>query len=423
MINKNPYQFSTALPARFKFGLAVGGASLVLALFLWLSSRNNAPRKANEPLSPPVQANLVITEGVFKAGRPLASVLGQMSFAPRLVHDIGLALTKIIDPRELKSGDAYKIGRTADGAFMNLIVTRGLTQYVVEKDVAGFKAYTSQIPVTTSEKGRAGTIQVSLWESMKAQQLTAELIMGFADVFAWTVDFLTEPRAGDKFALVWENMTTPDGLVVERKITAALYDGPQAGRNVAVLFDGEYYDQDGKSLRKAFLRAPLNFRRISSGFTHRRFHPILRYFRPHLGIDYAAPTGTPVVSIGDGTVIYRGWKSGFGNFVQVRHNSTYVSCYGHFSRFAKIRVGQHVKQGQVVGYVGSTGHATGPHLDFRMVKNGSYVNFLSLKLPPDKDVPAARRQAFITLRDERIKQLEEQLKTIVISANTDQPAV
>jgi murein DD-endopeptidase MepM/ murein hydrolase activator NlpD len=150
----------------------------------------------------------------------------------------------------------------------------------------------------------------------------------------------------------------------------------------------DYYDEKGNSLRKVFLKSPLRYSRISSGFSKRRLHPILKIYRPHPGVDYAAPTGTPVVAVGDGRVISRRWKNGYGRFIAIRHNSRYVTTYGHLYRYAsKIEVGSNVKQGQVIGYVGASGLATGPHLDFRMKKDGRFVNPLKNRLPAAQPVP------------------------------------
>jgi murein DD-endopeptidase MepM/ murein hydrolase activator NlpD len=155
-----------------------------------------------------------------------------------------------------------------------------------------------------------------------------------------------------------------------------------------------------------FLKSPLNYRRISSYFSHRRFHPILRVYRPHYGVDYAAPTGTPIVSIGDGRVIHAGWKGGLGKYVEISHNNVYRSCYGHLSRYGRgIRKGARVSQGQVIGYVGSTGLSTGPHLDFRIKKFGSYVNPLRIEYPRVEPVSDDRRPEFITIRDKLLKAL------------------
>ncbi|HDD35543.1 MAG TPA: M23 family metallopeptidase, partial [Candidatus Desulfofervidus auxilii] len=151
----------------------------------------------------------------------------------------------------------------------------------------------------------------------------------------------------------------------------------------------EYYDAEGKPLRKAFLKAPLRYKRISSYFSYHRLHPILGIIRPHLGIDYAAPIGTPVETVADGRIVYMGWKGGFGKFIKIRHTHRYVSTYGHLSRFAKgLKIGSYVKQGQVIGYVGSTGLSTGPHLDFRFLVDNRYINYLKFKSPPVKSLPS-----------------------------------
>jgi len=169
----------------------------------------------------------------------------------------------------------------------------------------------------------------------------------------------------------------------------------------------QYYDAEGNSLQRVFLKSPLNYRRISSYFSRRRFHPILKIYRPHYGVDYAAPTGTPVVTIGDGRVVYAGWKGGLGRYVEIRHNNVYTSCYGHLSRFAKgIRRGARVRQGQVIGYVGATGLATGPHLDFRVKRFGSYVNPLTVDYPRAEPLPEDKKDEFFARRDSILQGLK-----------------
>ncbi|MDD5222632.1 MAG: peptidoglycan DD-metalloendopeptidase family protein [bacterium] len=164
--------------------------------------------------------------------------------------------------------------------------------------------------------------------------------------------------------------------------TAIFFEDPK-GR-------GDYYDQEGKSIRRAFLKSPVKFSRISSGFTHRRFHPVLKIFRPHLGVGYAAPRGTPIWAIGDGTIVARGWMGGAGKAVRIKHPNGYITSYGHLSRFARgISPGVKVKQQQVIGYVGATGLATGPHLDFRVKKNGKFVNSLTIQGPRAQAVDRA----------------------------------
>ncbi|MEA2087656.1 MAG: peptidoglycan DD-metalloendopeptidase family protein [Candidatus Caldatribacteriota bacterium] len=236
-----------------------------------------------------------------------------------------------------------------------------------------------------------GKIEYSLYESMMECADSPQLALQLAEIFAWQIDFLTECREGDTFNILVEKQYRGD-FYRWGKVLAAEYEGELLSTHTAILFedpDGhiDYYTEEGESLRKAFLRAPLNYKYISSYFSKNRLHPILRIWRPHLAIDYAAPTGTPVSTIGGGTVIYAGWKDGYGNYVQIRHPNNYVTGYGHLSRFAKgLKSGQKVNQGEIIGYVGATGLATGPHLDFSISKNGEKVDFLKLELPAASSV-------------------------------------
>jgi murein DD-endopeptidase MepM/ murein hydrolase activator NlpD len=299
---------------------------------------------------------------------------------------IDAALRKVFDPRRVRPKDAFEVSRSPDGAIRNIKYWPGDRQYVrIRPAGAGYAADLEDVPLKESEVGASGTVTTSLWDAMIAQKVPPDVIMRFADVFAWQVDFLTEPRPGDTFKLVWKRQEYGSALS-EGDIELAQYRGQLAGDRAAVLFDGGYYDLAGDSLRKEFLRAPLNYRRISSKFTERRYHPILKFYRPHHGIDYAAAYGTPVASIGEGVVVAAGWNGGIGRMIEVRHNSTYASIYGHLSRFASgVRPGRRVRQGQVIGYVGSTGLSTGPHLHFGFKKYGRLVNFFAL------EIPAARR--------------------------------
>jgi murein DD-endopeptidase MepM/ murein hydrolase activator NlpD len=237
-----------------------------------------------------------------------------------------------------------------------------------------------RVEIKTAEGRAAGEIKASLWEAMSARGVPPAVILDYADIFSWSVDFLTEVRDGDKWALAWEYGTDPSGRVVSQKITAASYEGAETGRKTAAAAAGGYYDENGESLRSMFLRAPLHYRRISSYFTYKRFHPILKYMRPHLGIDYAAPSGTPVSAVADGTVVFAGWKGGNGRLLVIRHGGGYETTYGHLSGYARgVRAGRRVSQGDLVAYVGSSGLSSGPHLDFRLKQNGKPLNFLKMK--------------------------------------------
>jgi len=249
-----------------------------------------------------------------------------------------------------------------------------------------------------------GELSGSLYESLLDAGADANLVMRFADLLAWQVDFLTEPRDGDRFRILVQTKHVDGDDLGFGNILAAEYLGDRVTaravryRDVAGQLD--WYDDEGQSVRRAFLKSPLTYRRISSGFTANRRHPILKTVRPHWGVDYAAPQGTPVSALGSGVVEFAGRKGGYGNYVEVRHSSTYTTCYGHLWKFASgIRRGARIEQGDVIGYVGSTGLSTGPHLDFRVRKNGSYVNPLTLDAPPGRAIGEADRERYAALRD------------------------
>ena len=251
-----------------------------------------------------------------------------------------------------------------------------------------------------------GTIDTSLWESMIEGGLHPSLVTELSDIFAWTVDFFGLQK-GDNFKVIYEEMFIDDESLGAGRIYGAQFTW--AGKTItAIPFiqDGKetFFDVEGNSLRKAFLKAPLRFSRISSRFSASRLHPILRIRRPHHGVDYAAPVGTPVQAIGDGRVTYAGTENGSGKMVRIVHNSVYSTAYLHLSRFGKgISKGAFVKQGDIIGYVGRTGLSTGPHLDFRVYQNGSPVDPLKVDAPPVEPVSEENRERF------------EKNKTVVLS--------
>jgi len=260
-----------------------------------------------------------------------------------------------------------------------------------------------------------GEIEGSLYQAMTDYCNSGQLAVQLAEIFAWDIDFLTECQPGDTFRILVEKLYRGD-FYRWGDILAAVYEGEMLSIHTAILFedpDGNdnYYDEDGRCLRKAFLKAPLDYKYISSEYTQSRFHPILRIWRPHLAIDYAAPTGTPIVSIGAGTVISRYYdQGGYGNYVQIRHPNGYVSGYGHLSKFAQgLQVGQRVEQGEIIGYVGATGLATGPHLDFSISKNGQRINFLALELPPASSVSPDYQEDFDMVKENYLSILKENI--------------
>ncbi len=251
----------------------------------------------------------------------------------------------------------------------------------------------------------SGFIENSLWESLALQNVKPAVIMAYADVFAWQIDFVTGCRQGDKFKLVYEIKTLEKkGTVLSSVILAAQYF-TDTNSYTAVRFEDAkgyigYYDPDGKSVQSAFLKAPLQFKRISSYFTKKRFHPILKRYRAHEGIDYAAPIGTPVSAIGDGIVKKSQYSGGYGNLVIIKHPNGYETYYGHLSKYGKgVKKGARIRQGQIVGYVGSTGLSTGPHLDFRINKNGVFFDYLKMKMPSARVLKGKEKEDFDIVKE------------------------
>jgi murein DD-endopeptidase MepM/ murein hydrolase activator NlpD len=256
-----------------------------------------------------------------------------------------------------------------------------------------------------------GAIRDNLYDSCVRAGLPAKLVVKFADLFAYDVDFATDLRKGNQFAVYFKQEVRNGKRVEVGPILAARIEIDGKAHEVFRFRhpDGaaHYYDAQGRGLHRRFLKAPLQYSRISSNFTYRRFHPILKIYRPHLGIDYAAPTGTPVSAIGRGRITHVGTKGGYGRFVEITHDDTFKSTYGHLSRYAgNLKKGSVVKQGQVIGYVGSTGLATGPHLDFRFYENGKPVDFLDTRFPHSQILPESLKAEFQRKRQEYVAVLE-----------------
>lgn len=268
------------------------------------------------------------------------------------------------------------------------------------------RAYKGQKVVSYQERKAKGTIETSLWNAMVDNGLSPNLAMTLSDVYAWSIDFFGLQK-GDYFKVVFVEKYIDSIPVGIEDIKYAVFN--HMGQDCyAIPFeqDGfrQYFDQDGKSTRKVFLKAPLKYSRISSYFSHARKHPVLKIVRPHHGVDYAAPTGTPVHTIGDGVVVKKCYSGGAGNMITIRHAHSYTTSYMHLSKFAKgVNVGSRVRQGQIIGYVGSTGLATGPHLDFRVYKNGTPINPLKMISPPTNPVKESDMPAFRAVADSLIQ--------------------
>jgi murein DD-endopeptidase MepM/ murein hydrolase activator NlpD len=306
--------------------------------------------------------------------------------------------------KHLSEGRPYRITLDPDNNVLSLTYhVNDMELLRVVRSDEGFEAEKVPIDYERRVGHLGGVIRANLYSALPEDDRSTQLAMELSDIFSWDVDFNTDLRKGDTFRVVVEELWLKNEFRRYGNILAAelVIDG-ETFRAFRFAAGGpeNYYDDSGKSLRRAFLKAPLSYRRISSGFTRKRLHPILKTVRPHLGVDYAAPTGTPVSSTGDGTVAFAGYKGPNGKLVIVRHGNGYTTSYGHLSRFGKgIRAGTRVRQGDVIGYVGATGRATGPHLDYRMKRNGVFLNPLKVAPPRGGAVASARMDDFRAMRD------------------------
>ena len=274
-----------------------------------------------------------------------------------------------------------------------------------------WKAEIVQEPILKTEVHFSGVVKSTLWESARAANLSPSQIILLAEVFAWQVDFSREVRAGDTWKLTTYEKRTSTSNVGWGPILAAEYvNGGEVYQAVRFDSDGThpsgYYQPDGSSLQRMFLKSPIKFGRVTSRFNMNRFHPVLKVRRPHLGVDYGAPVGTPIRSTGEGRVTYVGWKGGGGKTVKIRHNAVYSTAYKHLSRYGKnIRPGARVEQGQTIGYVGATGLATGPHLHYEFFKNGRFVDPQTQTFPSANPLPQQYLDDFQVMAERRLKTL------------------
>jgi len=343
----------------------------------------------------------------------LDAVFQRLGLTPAERVATARALAGEIDLRRVLPGEEVETGRDGVGVLRQLVLRRDRSvSVVVDFPPAGTpSATTVRAEPDVWYRRIEGTIDGSLYESFLAAGGDANLCLRYADLLSWQVDFLTEPRAGDVFRVLVEDLRLHGEKLGFGKILVAEYAGRNAQARATRWTDSggalDWYDDTGHSVRRAFLKSPLHYSRISSRFTARRRHPILKTVRPHWGVDYAAPSGTPVSALGEGVVVFAGRQGGFGNYVEVRHNATFTTCYGHLSRFGGgIRRGARVGQGQVVGYVGSTGLSTGPHLDFRVKRHGQYVDPLRLDAPPGRSLAGFDREVYEHYRERAFRLLD-----------------
>lgn len=352
--------------------------------------------KAPEP--PPPEIRRRVIEGTIRTGDTITALLGEY-FTPQELHRLNRQSRKVFLLSGICAGQPYKLCLVDDAFELFEYDIDRDDQLIIRRGEEGLDISRIPIAYTIESDLVRGTITSSLFEAVAEIGEKPELALALADIFAWDIDFILDIRVGDSFQALVEKRYR-DGIPAGYgRILAAEFTNQGRTYRAFPFQDGDrapsYYDEDGNSLRKAFLRAPLSFSRISSGFTMRRYHPITKTWKAHPAIDYAAPRGTPIKTVGDGTIIKIGRTKYNGNYIKIRHNSSYQTLYLHMSRFAKgMKKGKKLLQGQVIGYVGSTGLATGPHLCFRMYKNGSTVNPNRVRAKAAPPVSAERMADF-----------------------------
>jgi murein DD-endopeptidase MepM/ murein hydrolase activator NlpD len=355
-----------------------------------------------------------IETGKIGRNENLGQILQQFNLPDRGLTQLILYGSKAFDLRKIHTGNPYTVFLSADSLarLQYLVYEQTPIDYVVFDFTDSLRISQEQKEVTTVRKHAQGVIRTSLWDAITEEHIDPMVALKLADIYAWTVDFFGL-QPGDHFDVIYDELYVDSTSVGLGEIYGA--DFNFAGQDImAIPFTQDsvlsYFDQDGKSLRRAFLKAPLRFNHISSRFSSSRLHPILKIRRPHYGVDYAAPIGTPVHTIGDGRVMEIGYQpDGGGRFVKVRHNSEYTTTYMHLHGFAKgLHIGDYVKQGDLIGYVGQSGLATGPHLDFRVYKYGTPIDPLKMESPPVSPIKPENLQAFNTIKTETMQELSAQ---------------
>lgn len=356
--------------------------------------------------------DLIESENTISPGHSLSNILSSSGADANSINNLNLVPDSILDPRKINAGNKYTIYNVNDSAhtLRYFVYHKSKQDFVVLEFLEDtIIASIFSKPAISKKRVSGAVITSSLWNAISDSELDINLALKLSDIYAWSIDFFGLQKMDSFIVYYSELYIDNEPIGIDSIYSAIFYHANHP--YYAIYFEKEnikgYWDLEGNSLRKAFLKAPLSFSRISSHFTYARKHPIYKTVRPHTGVDYAAPAGTPVMSIGDGVVIAKGYKGGGGNTIKIRHNSVYTTAYLHLSKFASnIKEGTHVSQGQVIGYVGSTGSSTGPHLDFRVWKNGEPINPLKLESPPVEPIPDNLKAEFDSIKNPLIEILK-----------------
>lgn len=418
------------LPWIKKFIVAIGIIVVFVVSFTYLNNNtslfsiqgdyakpDSVRRVEREVIKPIVLFGMVvndlhITEDVVKKNQRFTDLLDKHFIHPDVLRDLNLLPRKTFDFRKISAGKKYTLVTAHDSlqTAKALIYEPNPIDYVVFHFQDSLLVEVCQREVTTLEKTVTGEIESSLSQTIDALGISHELTNKFVDIYAWQVDF-QRLQKGDKFKLIYNENLVEDKPISIGDILAIYFEHSGNGYYAFPFDQGEgmdYFDEEGKSLRKALLKYPIEFTRISSRYNLNRFHPVAKVFRAHLGTDFAAPTGTPIRSVGDGVIEEAQYKTNNGNYVKVRHNGTYTTAYLHMSKIgAGITPGTRVRQGQTIGYVGSTGLATGPHVCYRFWRNGVQVDALRVELPPSQPIKPENTAEFEKVKEELIHRLDQ----------------
>ena len=380
------------------------------------------------PIAAPV-AQIEWASHQVRRGDTLSSVFKRAGLSSRLLYDIDQDIRgnqwSTIHP-----GEELEVGML-DGSFHSLKIHRSeLEKWLISKDEESgrFAMEKVELPTTSRTRYAEGVIDDNLFLAGTRSGLSNGLIMELANLFGWDIDFVLDIRKGDSFRLLYEEVLLEGTVIDHGDILAAEFIS-QGERFTAIRFEDtqgqvQYYNAEGESLKKAFLRSPISFARISSHFDLKRKHPVLHRFRAHRGTDYAAATGTPIKATGDGKIIFQGWKGGYGNVVILQHGQGITTLYAHMSKFRRgLGTGKRVQQGQIIGYVGSTGLATGPHLHYEFRKHGVHKNPVTVKLPDAAPIPSEYRERFAIHAESALGQLQEKARAYALAVNeAERPA-
>lgn len=356
-----------------------------------------------------------VKEGTIDSNESLYVLLSELGFEPGEIYSISKKAKQVVDMRSMRPGQTYRVYKAKDDSTLSRLVwQKNAMQYVVlewqDDQEDPLKIYKASKPLATETDVTAGVINNSLYQTISDEGRSPLLAGKMAKIFAWQVDFFRLQK-GDRFKTLYNRQFVDDAFIGPGDILAAELEHADTTFKAFYFSKGDisgFYTEEGESVQRALLKAPFEYdHRISSAFSRNRMHPTLHTRRPHNGVDYAAPRGTPIHATGDGEVIEAQYRGANGNIVRIQHNRTYRTYYLHLSKFAKgVHPGIHVEQGQVIGYVGTTGRSTGPHLHYEVRKNGNPINPLTMDLPSSESIPDSLMEEFKKVRDDYKRQLE-----------------